>query len=110
MGAPHSGARESAYKRFAEGKTLAQAEFTSAEPVSSKGPRTMKHCAGKFCGGCFTGKYPIEAWRKPQRTAHESGLDAGAACMCAPPWKRADDQAPAFAAGLCKSCIKDGRL
>ena len=63
-----------------------------------------------FCDGCFTGKYPIDVWRKPQRAARESGLDAGAACMCAPPWKRADDQAPAFAAGLCKSCIKDGRL
>ena len=73
-------------------------------------PHNEKHCAGKFCGGCFTGKYPIDVWRKPQRAARESGLDAGAACMCAPPWKRADDQTPAFAVGLCKSCIKDGRL
>ena len=40
------GRREAPYKRFAAGKTLAEAEFSSAEHKMKKGPRRIEDFAG----------------------------------------------------------------
>ena len=53
---------------------LAQAEFTSAEQVFSPAQRNI---AGKFCGGRFTGKYPIEAWRSRSARRMNRALTQG---------------------------------